>query len=302
MGNIIVSVVIPCYNSKRTIFNCLKSILLQKVKFEFEVVVVDSSEDDTSNILTKQYPQVKVIRLQQRAFPAKARNIGIKEASGAIIAFIDADCVAYEGWLEKIYQKHQCGYVAVGGAVLNGNPKSILGWAEYLLEFSEFIPLSPLREVRTIPTCNISYKKREVFDRYEFFPSMRTAEDTSFNWMLVENGEKILFDPSIKIAHIHNRNFKSFLTNQNILGVGFAESRMNTKMPGNFVLKYLSPLLFFARLWLITKRVITWDRQLIIKFLQSLPIIIAGLATWYYGLVRTYYSKKHLIKPINNRK
>ncbi len=120
--------------------------------------------------------------------------------------------------------------------------------------------------------------------------------------MLVENGEKILFDPSIKISHIHNRNFKSFLTNQNILGVGFAESRMNTNMPGNFVLKYLLPLLFFARLWLITERVITWDRQLIIKFLQSLPTIIAGLAAWYYGLVRTYFSKKHLIKLFNNGK
>lgn len=296
MGNTIVSVIIPSYNSKKTIFNCLESIIRQKAEFEFEIIVVDSSEDDTALVLEQRFPQVKVIKLEQRAYPGEARNIGVKAASGSVIAFTDADCVACQGWLEKIYQRRQLDYVAVGGAILNGNCKSTLSWAEYFLEFSEFLPFSPLREVRTIPTCNISYKKKEVFEQYGFFPLMRTAEDTTFNWMLIENGEKLLFDPSIKIAHIHNRNFKAYLRNQNLLGAGFAESRMQTKMPGTIALKYLFPLLFFVRFWLITKRVITWNRQLLFRLIQSSPLVIVGLVAWNYGLISTYFFRKQSIK------
>jgi glycosyltransferase involved in cell wall biosynthesis len=266
---------------------------MQEVEFEYEIVVVDSSEDDTAALLYERYPQVKVIRSEQRLYPGEARNIGVKSASGSIIAFIDADCIACDKWLETIRQKHELGYVAIGGAIVNGNPQSTLGWAEYLLEFTEFLPSSPLREVRTIPTCNISYKKTDVFERYGLFPSMRTGEDTRFNWMLVENGERILFDPSIQISHICDRQFAGFLRNQKILGAGFAESRSQTRMPGSVVAKFLWPLLPFIRLFLITKRVTIWNRQMILELIQSFPFVIVGLIAWQYGFFCTHCFGRH---------
>jgi glycosyltransferase involved in cell wall biosynthesis len=286
---IVASVIIPSFNSSKSICNCVRSVLLQEVKFEFEIVVVDSSEDDTVAVLRERFPQVKIIRSAKRLYPGEARNLGVKSASGVIIAFIDADCIACDKWLETIYQRHESGYIAIGGAIANGNPESTLGWAEYFLEFTEFLPSSPVRELRTIPTCNISYKKDEAFGRYGFFPAMRTAEDTTFNWMLVKNEERILFDPSIKIAHTCNRRLWAFLRNQEILGAGFSESRSRTKMPGSAAVKYLWPILPLVRLFLITKRVMIWDRQMLFKLIQSLPFVVIGLLTWHYGVLHSHF-------------
>lgn len=288
-GRVAVSVIIPSYNAGKSICDCVKSILEQQAEFEFEIIVVDSSKDGSAALLYERFPKVKIIRSERRLYPGEARNIGIKSASGSIVAFIDADCIACDSWLKTIIQKHQLKYAAIGGAIINGNSESILGWAEYLLEFTEFFPSSPLREVRTVPTCNISYKKSDVFERYGFFPSMRTGEDTSYNWMLVQSGQRILFDPSIRVVHICDRTFRRFLKNQKLLGGGFAESRFRSRMPGRIAAKYLWPTLPVVRLLLIVKRVALWNPRKILKLMQSFPFVLLGLIAWQHGFLCSYF-------------
>jgi glycosyltransferase involved in cell wall biosynthesis len=291
--DVAVSVVIPSYNASPSICNCVDSILRQQAEFAFEIIVVDSSEDDTAALLNRRYPQVTVIRSQKRLYPGEARNIGIKAARASIIAFIDADCVACDHWLETICSRHESGYAAIGGSIANGNPGGTLGWAEYFLEFTEFLPSSPVREVRTMPTCNISYKKSDAFGQFGFFPSLRTAEDTHFNWILVKNGKRLLFDPSIRIAHICNRTIGRFLMNQKALGAGFWESRSESKMPGSAAARYLWPLLPFARLFLIARRISVWNPGMLPDFVKSLPFLILGLVAWQHGFVRAHFFGRH---------
>jgi glycosyltransferase involved in cell wall biosynthesis len=161
-----ISVIIPSYNSEKTIKQCLGSLINQTYEGEYEIILVDSSNDKTLEIVNSQYPNVKLVHLKSKTDPGTARNIGIRQARGEIIALIDSDCFAMTDWLKRIVEAHGETYNIVGGVVVNGNAADdIIGWAGYLAEFREFLPGLPKMEVNHIPTCNISYK-RIIFDRY----------------------------------------------------------------------------------------------------------------------------------------
>ncbi|MAI08248.1 MAG: hypothetical protein CMF61_04730 [Magnetococcales bacterium] len=91
-----VSVVIPAYNAEETILRALHSIASQSVKAR-EIIVVDGgSTDNTIAVVEKEAAMegwITPIRLikSKSSGPSKARNIGVKKAEGAYIAFLDAD-------------------------------------------------------------------------------------------------------------------------------------------------------------------------------------------------------------------
>ncbi|MGB0383498.1 MAG: glycosyltransferase family 2 protein [Ardenticatenaceae bacterium] len=87
----LISIVMPVYNGEKTIQKTIDSAL-QQTFTDFELIVVnDGSTDDTLEILnTIQDPRVKVISSPNRgSYPA--RNLGIQQAQGEFIAFLDAD-------------------------------------------------------------------------------------------------------------------------------------------------------------------------------------------------------------------
>lgn len=84
-----VSVVIPTYNSEKTIELCLKSVKAQNFK-DIEIIVVDNySRDKTLQIAKKYTSQVYLCGGER----SKQRNFGIKKASGEFIFYLDSDMV-----------------------------------------------------------------------------------------------------------------------------------------------------------------------------------------------------------------
>ena len=71
-----VSIVIPSYNSKKTIVQCLNSVLNQSYQGINEVLVVDSSDDSTDEIIRNTFSSIKLIHLKKKTLPGAARNIG----------------------------------------------------------------------------------------------------------------------------------------------------------------------------------------------------------------------------------
>jgi glycosyltransferase involved in cell wall biosynthesis len=86
----LISIVLPLYNGKHLIDNTIQGVLNQ-IYSNWELIVVDDgSIDDGADYISKKYPLIKVIRQQNKGVAA-ARNIGIKAASGELIAFLDQD-------------------------------------------------------------------------------------------------------------------------------------------------------------------------------------------------------------------
>lgn len=122
---------IPTYNRRPILEKCLGALENQQRSqlYNYEVVVVDDgSTDGTVEWLAAQAAQLPHVRLlcQEHQGPAVARNVGIKQAVGDIIVFIDSDLVVTSQFLQAhakaLLQAQQCcGYACVFtyGRVIN---------------------------------------------------------------------------------------------------------------------------------------------------------------------------------------
>jgi len=74
------SIIIPAYNSRKTIERCLQSLVNQIDDETMEIIVVESSGDGTAAFIAERFPKVKVYTLLWRKFAGGARNFGISKA------------------------------------------------------------------------------------------------------------------------------------------------------------------------------------------------------------------------------
>ncbi|WP_395074195.1 glycosyltransferase family 2 protein [Flavobacterium sp.] len=101
MSNPLVSVIIPTYKRVNYLKLTLDSIINQTFQ-DFEIIVIDDgSPSDENLILCNNYKKVYYIKIENSGGPAKPRNIGIKEAKGKYIAFVDDDDLWLPSKLEK---------------------------------------------------------------------------------------------------------------------------------------------------------------------------------------------------------
>ena len=101
-----VSIIIPMYNSKDYILDCLKNIQKQSYK-NFEVLVIDDgSSDDSVKICEKYIKKNKIqnikILTKENGGPSSARNFGIRKANSEFICFVDSDDSITEDYLLKL--------------------------------------------------------------------------------------------------------------------------------------------------------------------------------------------------------
>jgi glycosyltransferase involved in cell wall biosynthesis len=95
-----ISVVIPLYNKRNYIWRCIRSVCSQTTP-DFEVIVIDDGSTDGSAEVAATFPdgRVRVIRQKNRGVGA-ARNRGIRESTGELVAFLDGD----DEWLPQFLQ------------------------------------------------------------------------------------------------------------------------------------------------------------------------------------------------------
>jgi glycosyltransferase involved in cell wall biosynthesis len=97
-----VSVVIPAYNAEETIRRALESVAAQTYDNIVETIIVDDgSRDETTRIIRDEYPRVRLFE-QPNQGAAVARNLGVGEACGEYIAFLDAD----DEWMPEKVAHH----------------------------------------------------------------------------------------------------------------------------------------------------------------------------------------------------
>ena len=281
-----VSIIIPAYKAGTGLLRTLDSLYSMEYEEPYEVIVVNSSQDGLEEKVRNRFPQTRFIQLENRAYTAEAKNIGIRQAEGRLFAFIDADCVAAPDWLSKIVAKYLDGYKVVGGAVCNVNPESLTSRAEYLLESIQLAPQSPVRFVKLISTANC-FIAREVFEKHGYFPDIKKSVDLVFSQQISIAGEKLLFDPSIRIYHQYSETMGRFLKKQIVHGRSFYVSRKRITLPGGFLVNmpFMLPLSPIIRLVIVAKHVIHLRTGLFKDYFATFPIFLSGVMAWSYGIL-----------------
>jgi len=218
-----VSVIVIVYNMEKTIKKCLDSLFRQTYpRDRYEVIVVDGGSTDGTRKIIDEYDVVFLV--EKRKVRGYARNLGIKNAKGKIMLFIDADCSAESGWLMTHVDNHvgnpRLG--AVGGSMMHlfaevSDVRAKFSRPIVALNAGEYLPSASRRYVLQIPTSNASFR-RGVFEEVGLFDeNLHVGEDAELCLRILEKGYKILFDPKACVLHYNDYHFRQLANVQSCL-------------------------------------------------------------------------------------
>ncbi len=227
-----ISIIIPTYNRKIFLANCLKSLFNQTYpKEKYEIIIVDDgSNDGTKEFITGLQSKYNAYNLnyfyQRNKGWASSRNLGIKKTKGKIIVFIDTDCIANKNWLESILMSFGKAPKRVGGI---GGPTVVKFYKQNIIAqidqaiLNHFInKFKKDKEALFLPTCNLSIKK-EIFAKIGNFDTdfdKEAGEDSEFCWRIIKNGYKLIYEPRMQVEHLQRDTFSSFLLQNFTYGRG----------------------------------------------------------------------------------
>ena len=102
----LISVVVPVYNAGPYLRQCLNSLAAQTYP-HVEIILVDDGSSDGSDQVCREYAErdgrFQYVRLSANHGPSVARNVGVRQAAGAFISFVDADDYVEPGLLERLH-------------------------------------------------------------------------------------------------------------------------------------------------------------------------------------------------------
>lgn len=133
------SVIVPFYNSEKTLRACLQSLDDQTLK-DLEIILVDDGSTDESHAIAKEFKTSYrgdcSVLTKENGGPASARNCGLEVARGDFVAFVDSDDTVDSGMFEKMVANADrydsdivsCGRVAIDAATGKVIKKTVPGY------------------------------------------------------------------------------------------------------------------------------------------------------------------------------
>jgi GT2 family glycosyltransferase len=226
-----VSVVVCTYNGGRTLEQCLRSLLSLDYP-DYEVIVVDDGSTDGTRAILSRFPAVRAIHQPNRGLSA-ARNVGLREATGSVVAYTDSDCFADPDWLSLlVHQLQHSGAAAVGGP--NLTPED--GWLAACVAAAPGQPTHVLESDQVaehVPGCNMAFRREALLAVNGFDSVYRKAgDDVDICWRLQQAGMWITFAPGAFVWHHRRQGPRSYLRQQR--GYGEAEALLQFKHPDKF--------------------------------------------------------------------
>lgn len=115
LSNTTFSIIMPCFNRKDVIDEAITSVLRQTHKSYELIIIDDGSDDGTAEFIRATYckemkaGKIRLIALSENKGVCNARNVGLEQAKGTIICYLDSDnkwCKWYLDYIEKSYKKN----------------------------------------------------------------------------------------------------------------------------------------------------------------------------------------------------
>ncbi len=210
-----ISVVIITRNEEYYIKDLLDSLVTQTV-LPHEIIIVDAeSTDETPRIIRGYMKQYDFIKLYiEQGTRGEGRNYGAYKATGDVIAFIDADCIANAFWIQELIEGMKKADVVAGESVRLG-----------------YHAFSTLQRVGifhkgtdvTYPSCNLAYSETAFRKIKGFDSSFKEAEEVELNFRAVDAGFKLIYHPQAKVYHRVRESIRGFIKQSFWYGFGRKE-------------------------------------------------------------------------------
>ncbi len=229
-----ITVLICTYNRGDLINNTLRSLIQGQTQLADEIIVVNGGgQNDCSSAIALWQTQCNyLIEIKTENINlANSRNIGLKAAQGDLVLMTDDDAEVFPDWIAQMQTAHMHYPDAgcIGGEVVDRGGDTILSRLADAITFPKY---DTVKEVRTVPGVNCSYKRKVLEAIGPQDISLFRGEDVDFNWRVIQAGFKVLYVPDIKVYHYHRSTWKG-LFNQHYM-YGRAYYRVRKKWPNMY--------------------------------------------------------------------
>ncbi len=260
-NNVDISIVIISWKMRDLLERCLKTIYNFTSGVSFEVIVIDNnSQDGTSEMVEKLFPQIKLIKNSENRGVAPARNQGIKETKGKYILILDADMELIDNSIKHLYdfmeKNPDAGIVGCKLVDKDFNLQSSCKRFPTLLAFL-FRRMEWIDAVRNSKTLRhhtmedwdhneistvdyligaCQYFRREVIEKIGMYDEkiFYGPEDIDFCLRIWKAGWKVYYYPFTKIIHheqrITKKNLFSKISFKHIAGIIYLYRKYNFRI------------------------------------------------------------------------
>jgi len=301
----LVSVIIPTYNRANYLQEALESVFRQNYH-NFEIIVVDDgSTDDTRKIIDKYQDKIKYF-WQDNSGPSVARNLGIKNSQGELIAFLDSDDLMLPDRLSlqvsKFLKNPRLGLV--GGSYLLIDSKSNpigeckLSWIDrhrlkngihYRNFFSTTVVMIRKACVEKVGGFSSDFSFGEDWDLW-----LRIIQDYQFEYIITPIGIVRRHEDSI-VGSMDPYNFVQW---DELIDREYNRSIINSnynKIQANSIRKKQISFMLANRGWVRSKKMDRGAREDVVMSIFFWP----WWGLWRYRSVSRYFFDKKLLNHIN---
>lgn len=191
--NILVSVIIPMYNSEKTIKKTIDSVINQDYK-NLEIIIIDDGSEDKSYEIVSNLSKLYEIKLlkQENKGPSSARNLGLKNSNGEFIAFLDSD----DCWINNKISKQLKIFLdneKIGIVTTRIDNKKYCSKIENI-NFRKFLFSIKGFNINT-PTVMI---KRKIIEEIGYFnENIKYSEDAEYWFRILEKYDGIMINENL---------------------------------------------------------------------------------------------------------
>ena len=194
-----VSIIIPAYNSEKTIRSCLEKVTKESKQLKSEIIVVDDSSTDKTTEIIKTFQDIKLIKLESNLGAGNARNKGAEAAIYENLCFVDSDIdISKESILnliKRLKKNEDTGSVAAIPDVTNLNKES---WTSNFVGLKSCYGFDDVKDEKDFSVCTSEFCviSKELFFKIGKWKTFYAA-----------GGEE--FDMGYKILKMNKKNIKT---------------------------------------------------------------------------------------------
>lgn len=294
------SIIIVNYNVKEFIYNLLPSLKKAGEGIDYEVIIVDNASSDGSvESLKRDFPEIKLIPLENNLGFSKANNIGLREAAGEYLLLLNPDTLLSEDTLRVMLGFFRSNPAAglAGCKILNPDGTLQLACRRSFpgpwVSFCKVTGLSTLfPKSRLFAQYNLTYldegqtyevdavsgsfmmMPRKVYEKVggldeRFF---MYGEDLDWCYRVQKAGFKVFYVHSTKIIHYKGESTKKSSINETEIFYNAMHLFVEKNIPGSFLVHFILKFAIIAR----KTMAFSWKKRMII-----FPALLDGL---FYNL------------------
>ena len=290
MSDIYLSIILNHASSFDRIKKTVRHIARQTALHDLELVLVSNASNASDLDISElnQIPNWRQVVLPKVPYGAIGWAAGISAAAGQAVVLAEDHSFPEPRWAEVLIQRQKQGFQVVAPRVLNGNPGTLVSWANFQLTFIEFYLPQVSGEAPRGPGHNSCYDKKALLSMDGDLATWLVSE-----WVLHEamkaRGYRIFLDVDVATHHVNLSKFGALFRHSfyggRIIGSERSKSWPMTRRLFQAAAFPLVPLLRTYRLskWLNRK-----EARSEVRFLEALPLTFAALVCHAAGEAAGY--------------